>query len=118
MKGEVRRLKRQADVVLVYVHWGVSMTHAVRDFQREIGHAAIDSGAAAVFGGHQHVLSAVEFYKGRPIVHSTGNFIFDVEEPFFTEATQETFLFGGNLTRKGLEDVYLIPAKCGIHAPP
>lgn len=118
IKGEVQRLRRQADIVLVYVHWGVSMTHAVRDFQREIGHAAIDSGAAAVFGGHQHVLSAVEFYKGCPIVHSTGNFIFDVEEPFFTEATQETFLFGGNLTRKGLEDVYLIPARCGIHAPP
>jgi poly-gamma-glutamate synthesis protein (capsule biosynthesis protein) len=59
--ARIENLKAKTDLVLVYAHWGVSMTEAVHDFPREIGHAAIEAGATAVFGGHQHVVSAVEF---------------------------------------------------------
>jgi len=38
---------------------------------------ARDAGADVVLGGHPHVLEGVEFYKGRPIMYSMGNFIFD-----------------------------------------
>jgi len=75
--ARIEALKAETDLVLVYGHWGTSMTEAVHDFQREIGHTAIDAGASAVFGGHQHVVSAVEFYKARPIVHGLGNLVFD-----------------------------------------
>jgi len=118
MKREVRTLKKRTDVVLVYNHWGASMVHQVHDYQTEIGHAAIDAGACGVFGGHQHVLQGVEFYRGCPIVHSTGNLIFDIVEPFFTVATQQTFLFGGNLTRTGIRDPYILPARCGVGDAP
>ena len=36
----------------------------------------IDAGMAVV-GGHPHVTQTVEIYKGRPIVYSLGNFVFD-----------------------------------------
>ncbi|MEE9275908.1 MAG: CapA family protein [bacterium] len=118
MRRDIRALARRADVVLVYQHWGTSMIHGVHDFQREIGRAAIDAGAHAVFGGHQHVLSAVEFHRGRPIVHCTGNLIFDKAEPFFTSATRQTFLFGGTLTKRGVVDPYIVPCRCGVKEPP
>lgn len=117
MKDDILRLKRRVDVILVYQHWGTSMIHQVHDFQREIGHAAIDAGADAVFGGHQHVLSAVEFYRSKPIVHCSGNLIFDIQEPFFTDATLQTFLVGGTLTRAGISDLYIIPCRCGVKMP-
>ena len=118
MKGDIERLRGQVDLVFVYQHWGASMRHEVHEHQRQIGHAAIDAGACAVFGGHQHVLSAVEFYHGRPIVHCTGNLIFDEIEPFFTEATSQTFLLGGRMDKEGVSDLHLIPCHCGVGRAP
>ena len=37
----------------------------------------IDAGADAVVGGHPHVTQDIEFYKGKPIFYSLGNFVFD-----------------------------------------
>jgi poly-gamma-glutamate capsule biosynthesis protein CapA/YwtB (metallophosphatase superfamily) len=117
MCSQIAALKRDADLVLVYVHWGASCTPQVHDHQHTIGRAAIDAGAAAVFGGHQHVVSALEFYRGAPIVHCTGDFVFDVVEPWFGEATRRNVLFGATLTADGLTDCYLAPCRTGIDEP-
>ena len=37
----------------------------------------IDEGAALVVGGHPHVTQGAEIYKGKPIIYSLGNFVFD-----------------------------------------
>jgi len=118
MKRDISALKKKADIVLVGNHWGASMSHEISDYQQEIGRAAIDAGACGIFGGHQHVLQGIEFYKGCPIVHCTGNLIFDIIEPFFTEATHQTFLFGGTLSKKGIRDPYIIPCRCGVGNAP
>jgi poly-gamma-glutamate capsule biosynthesis protein CapA/YwtB (metallophosphatase superfamily) len=118
LREDVTALAAQADVILVYVHWGTSMTPYVHDFQTEIGHAAIDAGAHAVFGGHQHVICAVEFYRGCPIVHGSGNLLFDKWEPFFTEETLKTFLFGATLEPGKVRDIYALPVKNGVNTPP
>ena len=94
LRDDIETFRKQVDVLIVYVHWGTSMSPQVHDFQREIGKAAIDAGAHALFGGHQHVLSAIEFYKQRPIVHGSANLLFDTWAPFFNEENVKTFLFG------------------------
>ena len=40
-------------------------------------HAYIDAGADAVIGTHPHILQGIEFYNGKPIMYSLGNFWFD-----------------------------------------
>ncbi len=118
MRDDVAALGKRVNVVIVYVHWGASMSPYVHDFQREIAMAAIDAGAHAVFGGHQHVVSAIEFYKRCPIVHCSGNLLFDKWEPFFTDETLKTFLFGATVDADGLRDCFLLPAKNGVGVPP
>ena len=118
MKRDIRNLKKKADLVVVNHHWGTSMTHEVMDFEREIAHATIDAGADLVLGGHPHVLQAIEFYKGAPIVYSMGNLIFDFEIPFFTDETHDTFLFGCTLTKKGVQKPYLLPVTAGVFSKP
>lgn len=115
--ARIESLKTETDLVLVYGHWGASMTETVLDFQRQIGHAAIDAGAAAVFGGHQHVVSAVEFYRGRPIVHGLGNLVFDFVAPFFTEATRRSIIFAADMSKNGLENCQLICCHTGVNGP-
>jgi poly-gamma-glutamate synthesis protein (capsule biosynthesis protein) len=118
LRADVSALATRVNIVIVYVHWGASMTPYVHDFQREIGSAAIDAGAHAVFGGHQHVVSGIEFYRERPIVHCSGNLLFDKWEPFFTDDTLKTFLFGATIDDTGLRDCFLLPVKNGVGAPP
>ncbi|MEE9276426.1 MAG: CapA family protein [bacterium] len=118
MKRDVRKLRKAADLVIVNHHWGTSMVHETGAFQREIARAAVGAGADLVLGGHPHVIQGVEFHKGRPIVYSMGNLIFDFDIPFFTPATRQTFLFGCTLSKKGVEDAYLLPCRCGVNAPP
>ena len=118
LQRHVVAFRNEVDVLLIYVHWGTSMSPQVHDFQREIARAAIDAGAHALFGGHQHVLSAIEFYRGCPVVYGSGNLLFDARPSFFTDETLKTFLFGAGIGPDGLGDCYLLPAKTGVDAPP
>ena len=118
MRQDIAQLRTQVDVLLVYQHWGSSLSERVHEFQQIIGHAAIDCGADGVFGGHQHVISAIEFYRGKPIVHGMGNLRFDIKAPFLTEITHRTFLFGAELSAHGLSDCYFLPCRTGVDGPP
>lgn len=118
LRNDVETFRKQVNVLFIYVHWGTSMSPHVHDFQREIGKAAIDAGAHAVFGGHQHVISSIEFYRGCPVVYGSGNLLFDTWTSFFTDETLKTFLFGATIGSDGLRDCYLLPAKTGVDLPP
>ena len=72
----IKEAKKQADYVVVYVHWGVEHTERPVAYQQNMGKQYIDSGADIVVGSHTHSLQGVEFYKDKPIVYSLGNFIF------------------------------------------
>lgn len=74
--ADVKAARKQADFVLVSVHWGRESTTELRPYQKSIGHAAIDAGASVVIGHHPHVLQAVEKYKQGIIFYSLGNFAF------------------------------------------
>jgi poly-gamma-glutamate synthesis protein (capsule biosynthesis protein) len=63
--------------VLVYLHWGTEYAGQPSTEQRRQARTLIDCGAAAVVGAHPHVVQRMEFYHGRPIIYSLGNFIFD-----------------------------------------
>lgn len=79
MQEDIRKARKQADVVLMSVHWGIHFLPAViAEYQGVLGRAAIDAGAAAVIGHHQHILKGIEMYRGKPIFHGLGNFVMDV----------------------------------------
>jgi poly-gamma-glutamate capsule biosynthesis protein CapA/YwtB (metallophosphatase superfamily) len=79
MVEDVRRAKEVADVVVVSPHWGIHFLPVdVADYETEAARAAIDAGADAVLGHHQHILKGVQVYKGKPIFHGMGNFALDV----------------------------------------
>ncbi|MGI3163767.1 CapA family protein [Pseudooceanicola sp. 200-1SW] len=78
--ASIRDLKTRADVVILSHHAGIHFVPAViPDYQRDVAFAAIDAGADMVLGCHAHILKGMEFYKGRPIVHSLANFALDLK---------------------------------------
>ncbi|RZK60838.1 MAG: hypothetical protein EOO59_06520 [Hymenobacter sp.] len=81
--------------VLVYVHWGTEYAAQPSAGQRQQAHDLLDAGAAAVVGAHPHVVQPVEFYRGRPIVYSLGNFLFDQRGGETALAAQVDLTCGG-----------------------
>lgn len=74
---DIQRARQQADLVIPVMHWGQEHEPQANERQRQLARLMIDAGAAAVVGGHPHVTQDVEIYRGRPIVYSLGNFLFD-----------------------------------------
>ncbi len=68
-----------ADIVIPFFHWGIEYTLVPTEEQRRIARAAIDAGATLVLGSHPHWLQGFEFYRGKPMFYSLGNFAFDQE---------------------------------------
>lgn len=75
----IQETKETCDYVVVYVHWGIERENTPQDYQRQLGKAYIDAGADMVIGSHPHVLQGIEYYNGKPIVYSLGNYIFNQE---------------------------------------
>ncbi|MBO0868850.1 MAG: CapA family protein [Micromonosporaceae bacterium] len=84
----VRQAKAQADIVVVQAHVGAEgagATHVKpgteyylgenRGDSIKFGHAVVDAGADLVVMHGPHVMRAMEFYKGRLIAYSMGNFV-------------------------------------------
>jgi poly-gamma-glutamate synthesis protein (capsule biosynthesis protein) len=79
LKLDVAAARCAADVVIVSLHWGIHFVPAVlADYQREVGHAAIDAGADVILGHHAHILKGAELHRGKPIFYSIGNFAVDL----------------------------------------
>lgn len=74
LTDDVRRLRDQADVVVVSMHWGIHFEPgAIADYQYEAAHAAVDAGADVILGHHGHVIKGIEYYRGKPVFYSLGN---------------------------------------------
>lgn len=73
---DVAAARKQADYVIVSIHWGKEGSGQTQAYQRKTAHSAIDAGADAIIGHHPHVLQGVERYKSGIIFYSLGNFTF------------------------------------------
>lgn len=91
----------RADIVIPFLHWGSEMEPLPKTEQQALARRLIDAGASAVIGGHPHVTQTVEVYRGRPIIYSLGNFVFDyfpVDPPIWTGwLAKLTFSRDGNV---------------------
>lgn len=74
--NEITVAREKCDSVIVYVHWGIEKSEYPEEYQRELAKKYIDAGADMVVGAHPHVLQGIEYYNGKPVIYSLGNFIF------------------------------------------
>jgi hypothetical protein len=78
---QIEKAKRQADIVILTLHGGNEYFPYPRPGHRKMMRHFIDLGVDAVICHHPHVPGGYEMYKGKPIVYSLGNFIFDNAKP-------------------------------------
>lgn len=84
--ADIREAGKQADAVLVSLHWGEEYKTSPKGSDRDLARRLIDAGALAVLGHHPHVLQGAEWYNRGVILYSMGNFVFDMRD----EATYDS----------------------------
>lgn len=96
---QAARALHGADLVIPFMHWGLEHEPLASIRQRELARLMIDAGADAVVGTHPHVTQNVEQYRGKPIIYSLGNFVFD---GFSDEDNNTGWLLRMELDRQGV----------------
>lgn len=61
-------------------HMGAEYVTNPDEIKTSTYRAMIDAGADMVIGDHPHTIQTTEAYKGKPIIYSMGNFIFDQQD--------------------------------------
>lgn len=115
MTAAVKAAKQSADFVIVSMHSGVEYAAKPNQHQQDFAHAAIDAGAELVIGHHPHVVQPVEMYKGKHILYSLGNFVFD---QMWSRETRQGMVAVVTISAKGVEKIDYKPVLIEDYAQP
>ncbi|CAM3809103.1 CapA family protein [Cohnella lubricantis] len=76
MMTYIKKAVSKSDYTIVFIHWNKETKDYPEDYARTYAKEFIDAGVDAVIGAHSHSLQGIEWYKGKPVFYSLGNFIF------------------------------------------
>ncbi|HWJ77931.1 MAG TPA: CapA family protein [Niallia sp.] len=87
MKKEINRAKKEADLIVMGIHWGMEYERFPSIEQRDIAKFLVDEGVDIIFGSHPHVLQPAEWLEGKDgnkslVVYSLGNFLSGQDEQY------------------------------------
>jgi poly-gamma-glutamate capsule biosynthesis protein CapA/YwtB (metallophosphatase superfamily) len=113
LRQDITAARRQADVVVVSWHWGISPYSGGKGelvgYQKEMAHFAVDAGANLVVGHHPHLVQPIEVYKGSAIFYSLANFVHD--GPSFRGKKQDTILARCRIRNRKINEVCFVPGR-------
>ncbi len=115
LRHDIAHARLSANFVITFVHWGIEYFTSFTHHQRSLAQVAIDSGADLVVGAHPHVIEPYEFYQGKLIVYSLGNFVFDY---MYAEAARRGNILTLTVQNNRLLTWKLVPTRIGDWGEP
>ena len=103
---DIKAARALAPVVAVAYHWGDEFQNYPNEEQQRIARLSVDLGADLVLGYHPHAIQGFEFYKGKFIAYSTGNFIMDRQD---TDLARESMILDFTVAPTGVKSVSVLP---------
>jgi len=111
------RVRREADVLVVVLHWGRSWTEVVASSQIVIAERMFEAGADLVIGHHPHMLQAIKAYENKLAIFSLGNFVLRPDYSMPSDAHNSLVAFIEIAERK-VRRCYLCPVRLDDHGVP
>lgn len=116
LKAAIRQAASRADFTLlsVHIHWGRHTKHDLPPNLRAFAYETIDAGVDLFVGHGPHAIRGVERYRGKPIVHSVGNFVLTPPAPggaapSVLSERHEGLLVRASVTRQSVRALELLP---------
>lgn len=95
----IAEARMDADVVVVYMHWGDDKMFSENDDMRALAQRYIDAGADVVIGSNPRVVLPAEIYKRGLILYSVGNLIYDDAESRLCDSVSVDLVIDSELNR-------------------
>lgn len=108
------RARRQADFVVLMIHWGGQGSPLITRRQHQLARVAVKAGCDVVVGMHPHVMQGVEYVNDRPVFYSIGNFAFPSSNP----AARECLMVKLTFSPTQLENFEIIPVEISPEGAP
>ncbi|MCZ6676767.1 MAG: CapA family protein [Candidatus Poribacteria bacterium] len=100
MTQAVESAKQDADLVVVSIHWGKKRnTQTVSKRQRFFAHGLIDAGADLVLCQRLQTWQGIEIYKGKPVIYSLGDFIYDTYDKQYSKVVIPKITFDSRVLK-------------------
>jgi poly-gamma-glutamate synthesis protein (capsule biosynthesis protein) len=93
MEQDISQATKESDIVVVFIHWGIIQSNEITARQKFFAHNIIDFGADLVLGQQLHALKGIEIYKGKAIVYSLADFIFELYDKQHSKIVIPKFYF-------------------------
>ncbi len=74
--SEVQQVRKTADTVIVYLHWGTETQSCPNSQQEPLAQQLVKAGADIVIGSNSHVLSGAGYLGSAYVSYGLGNFAF------------------------------------------
>jgi len=100
---------READAVIVSIHWGYEYDLRSDPAQRDAALAMLDAGAALVIGHHPHVVQGTAAGRDTFVAYSLGNLVFDQQQ----DETRYGLALRAFFDTGGLRAVQALPVQAG-----
>lgn len=111
----VKEYNNQADWLIVSLHWGNEYFPKTEQWRIDFAHDLIDNGADIIVGHHPHVFQSEEWYKGKPVFYSLGNFIFDQN---WSQPTSVSKIIRLTLSKKEIIKTEFFPIQIKFNSQP
>jgi len=98
--AEVSAAGGKADIVVVFLHWGVETASCPSRDQQQLARQLVDAGADVIVGGHAHRLQGAGRMDAAVIAYGLGNFAFYAGGGLGAQSGVLTVTVGGH---KGVE---------------
>lgn len=103
-----RANEHNPDLLIASLHWGPNWVATPSLRYRAFAHWLIDEGVDLIHGHSAHIIQGLEFYRGRPILHDTGDFIDDYAVKG-DRHNDRCFLFQLELANARMQRLRLVP---------
>ncbi|PYV19394.1 MAG: hypothetical protein DMG21_01670 [Acidobacteria bacterium] len=114
LRGAIQEARKQADFVILMIHWGAQGDHRITHRQRALARVAVEAGCDVVVGMHPHVIQGIEYFGRVPVFYSIGNFSFPSIKPAEMECFVAKLCFRPNHAAA----VELVPAEISARGAP
>ncbi len=104
---EVRRARRTADTVVVFLHWGQERARCPTTDQRKLARQLVAAGADVVVGGHAHRLLGAGRMGKALVSYGLGNFVWYST----SELSVQTGVLLVTVTGRRIDGYRLVPAR-------
>lgn len=74
---DISKVRKEADILIVAMHWGTEYYSGVSQQQEEIANYLSSLGVDIIVGTHPHVIEPIEYIGKTLVIYSLGNFISD-----------------------------------------